>query len=152
MAAAARLCRDRVILLVADEIQTGMGRTGSFLASTLLGVVPAVVTLAKGIANGLPRGAVVERDEVAASFTPGTHGSTFGGNPVACAAASVVIRTVSDPAFLAEVERKGNVLADGLREIASRRGDVTAVRGMGLMVAFETAWETKAAARAALLE
>jgi acetylornithine/N-succinyldiaminopimelate aminotransferase len=151
MASAARLCRDRGILLVADEIQTGMGRTGSFLASTLLGVVPDVVTLAKGIANGLPLGAVVARDEVAASFTPGTHGSTFGGNPVACAAASVVIRTVADPAFLAEVERKGRLLAEGFGRIAARRTDVAAVRVMGLMAALEMTWETKAAARAALL-
>jgi predicted acetylornithine/succinylornithine family transaminase len=152
LAGAARLCRERGILLVADEIQTGMGRTGSFLASTRMGVVPDVVSLAKGIANGLPLGAVVARDEVAAAFTPGTHGSTFGGNPVACAAAAVVIRTVSDPAFLAEVDRKGKLLADGLARIAEGRTDVTAVRGMGLMVAMETTGETKDAARKALLE
>src|SRR5512139_2200323 len=74
------LCRAKGVLLVADEIQTGMGRTGSFLASERFDVVPDVVTLAKGIANGLPLGAVVANDEVAAVFVPGTHGSTFGGN------------------------------------------------------------------------
>ncbi|HBX43086.1 MAG TPA: aspartate aminotransferase family protein, partial [Deltaproteobacteria bacterium] len=76
------LCRGKGILFVADEIQTGMGRTGAFLASGRFEIVPDVVTLAKGIANGLPLGAVVARDEVASVFVPGTHGSTFGGNPL----------------------------------------------------------------------
>jgi predicted acetylornithine/succinylornithine family transaminase len=147
---AARLCRERGILLVVDEIQTGMGRTGAMLASTKMGVTPDIVTLAKGIANGLPLGAVVARDEVAASFGPGTHGSTFGGNPVCCAAARVVLETVSDPAFLAEVGRKGERLAEGLRRLAARRTDVVEVRGMGLMVAAVLSVEAKPIANRAL--
>lgn len=140
---AARLCRERGILLVADEIQTGMGRTGEMLASLRFGVTPDIVTLAKGIANGLPLGAVVALDEVAASFGPGSHGSTFGGNPVCCAAARVVLETLASPGFLAEVRRKGERFADGLRSIAARRTDIAEVRGMGLMVAAVLAVESK---------
>jgi predicted acetylornithine/succinylornithine family transaminase len=141
--AAARLCRERGILLIADEIQTGMGRTGQMLASSKFGVTPDIVTLAKGIANGLPLGAVVARAEVAASFGPGSHGSTFGGNPVCCAAAKVVLETVNAPGFLEAVRIKGDRLADGLRAIAARRTDFVAVRGMGLMVAAELSVEAK---------
>ncbi len=147
---AARLCREREILLIADEIQTGMGRTGAMLASKRFGVTPDIVTLAKGIANGLPLGAVVARDEVAASFGPGSHGSTFGGNPVCCAAAKVVLETVTAPGFLAEVRRKGERLVDGVREIAGRRADIVGVRGMGLMIGIEMAIETKPIANRAL--
>ena len=147
---AAQLCAERGILLIADEIQTGMGRTGEMLASTKFGVTPDIVTLAKGIANGLPLGAVVARDEVAASFGPGSHGSTFGGNPVCCAAAKVVLETVTAPGFLTEVLRKGDRLSDGLRAIAGRRSDIVQVRGMGLMLAFEMTVETKPIAKRCL--
>ena len=137
------LCRKKGVLLVADEIQTGMGRTGAFLASARFGVTPDVVTLAKGIANGLPLGAVVARDEVAAAFVPGTHGSTFGGNPVCCAAALAVMDALAAPGFLDAVVRKGERLQGGLMEIAGRRTDLRKVRGLGLMVGMEMACETK---------
>ena len=140
---AARICRERGILLVADEIQTGLGRTGSMLCSSLSGVVPDVVTLAKGLANGLPLGAVVAREEVAASFGPGTHGSTFGGNPVCCAASRVVLETLRAPGFLEEVRRKGEILREGLLAIAGARTDVREVRGAGLILAMEMERETK---------
>jgi acetylornithine/succinyldiaminopimelate/putrescine aminotransferase len=137
------LCRGKGILLVTDEIQTGMGRTGTFLASERFDIVPDVVTLAKGIANGLPLGAVVARDEVAAVFVPGTHGSTFGGNPVCCAAALAVMDVLESPGFYDAVVRKGERLRSGLSEIAARRTDVLNVRGVGLMVGVEMACETK---------
>ncbi|MBP2677955.1 MAG: Acetylornithine/succinyldiaminopimelate aminotransferase, partial [Deltaproteobacteria bacterium] len=137
------LCRKKGVLLVADEIQTGMGRTGAFLASARFGVTPDVVTLAKGIANGLPLGAVVARDEVAAAFVPGTHGSTFGGNPVCCAAALAVMDALAAPGFFDAVVRKGERLQGGLMEIAGRRTDLRKVRGLGLMVGMEMACETK---------
>ncbi len=140
---AARMCRERGILLVADEIQTGLGRTGSFLGSTAFGVAPDIVTLAKGLANGLPLGAVVARDDVAASFGPGTHGSTFGGSPVCCAASKVVLETVSAPGFLDAVRRKGDLLGSRLSALAGRRSDVREVRGMGLMRAVEMTRETR---------
>jgi len=144
------LCRKRGILLVADEIQTGMGRTGAFLASGRFDVVPDVVTLAKGIANGLPLGAVVARDEVAAAFAPGTHGSTFGGNPVCCAAALAVLDVLEAPGFHDAVVRKGERLRRGLLEIAARRTDLRDVRGLGLMVGVEMACETKPVAAGCL--
>ncbi len=143
LAQAARMCRERGILFVADEIQTGLGRTGAFLGSSSLGVTPDVVTLAKGLANGLPLGAVVAREDVAASFGPGTHGSTFGGNPVCCAASKVVLETVAAPGFLDEVRRKGDLLGTRLAALAARRTDIREARGMGLMRAIEMTCETR---------
>jgi predicted acetylornithine/succinylornithine family transaminase len=147
---AERLCRQKGILLVVDEIQTGMGRTGAMLASERFGLLPDIVTLAKGLANGLPLGAVVAREEVASAFGPGSHGSTFGGNPVCCAAAKVVLETVKSPGFLEGVDRKGELLKKGLSELASLRTDVRKVRGLGLMLAMEMEVETKEIARQCL--
>jgi predicted acetylornithine/succinylornithine family transaminase len=143
LADAERLCRERGILMVADEIQTGLGRTGAVLASERFGITPDIVTLAKGLANGLPLGAAVATDEVAASFGPGTHGATFGGNPVCCAASRVVFETLRRPGFLDDVRRKGDLFAEGLRKMAARREDIRAVRGMGLMLAIEMDGETR---------
>jgi len=140
---AERLCRQNGILLVVDEIQTGLGRTGAMLASERFGLLPDIVTLAKGLANGLPLGAVVAREEVAAAFGTGSHGSTFGGNPVCCAAARVVLETLRSQGFLDEVCRKGELLKNGLSELAERRTDVRKVRGLGLMLAMEMEVETK---------
>ena len=140
---ASALCRERGILFVADEIQSGMGRTGTFLASSRFGIEPDIVTFAKGLANGLPLGALVAREEVASAFVPGTHGSTFGGNPVCCAASKVVLETVLAPGFLAEVSRKGDLLMTALSEIARGRSDVRDIRGMGLMVGMEMEIEVK---------
>jgi acetylornithine/succinyldiaminopimelate/putrescine aminotransferase len=137
------ICRRKGILFVADEIQTGMGRTGRFLACHRSGAKPDVVTLAKGMANGLPLGAVVAGEEVASAFVPGTHGSTFGGNPVCCAAALAVLDVVTAPGFLEEVARKGERLFSGLRAIAAARTDVRDVRGEGLMAALEMEGETR---------
>jgi acetylornithine/N-succinyldiaminopimelate aminotransferase len=137
LAEAAALCRRTGTLLVADEIQSGMGRTGTFLACERFGVVPDVVTLAKGLANGLPLGAVVAQEPVAAAFGPGSHGSTFGGNPVCCAASLAVMEALSAPGFGESVVRKGDLLQEGLRRMAAGRGDVREIRGAGLMVGME---------------
>ena len=136
------LCRKTGTLLVADEIQSGMGRTGTFLACERYGIAPDVVTLAKGLANGLPLGALIAREDVADAFGPGSHGSTFGGNPVACAASLAVLEEILAPGFLAAVVRKGERLVEGLRGIAARRDDVVEIRGAGLMVGMELAGET----------
>ena len=143
LAETARICREREVLVVADEIQTGLGRTGAFLGSSWSGVTPDIVTLAKGLANGLPLGAVVARDDVAASFGPGSHGSTFGGNPVCCAASKVVLETIAAPGFLDEVLRKGDLLERRLEALAARRTDIREARGMGLMRAIEMTCETR---------
>ncbi|MBI5418783.1 MAG: aspartate aminotransferase family protein [Deltaproteobacteria bacterium] len=140
---AERLCRQTGTLLMVDEIQTALGRTGAMLASSRFGISPDVVTLAKGLANGLPLGAVVAREDVAAAFGPGSHGSTFGGNPVCCAAAKAVFETIGAPGFCDEVLRMGDILREGLSEIASRRTDVRKIRGLGLMLAMEMEGETK---------
>ncbi|HWQ24794.1 MAG TPA: acetylornithine/succinylornithine family transaminase [Gaiellaceae bacterium] len=121
-------------LLCLDEIQTGVGRTGSFFACEQLGVRPDLVTLAKGLANGLPVGALLVADEVAGAFVPGDHGSTFGGNPVACAAACAVVDAVDD-ALLAAVREHGAALAAGLAGLPG----VREVRGRGLLLGLRVA-------------
>jgi acetylornithine/N-succinyldiaminopimelate aminotransferase len=121
-------------LLCLDEVQTGTGRTGTFFACEQLGVRPDLVTLAKGLANGLPIGALLVADEIAGAFLPGDHGSTFGGNPVAAAAACAVVDTI-DGELLENVRARGSQLAAGL----ARLPGVTNVRGRGLLLGFETA-------------
>ena len=123
------LCDAHGILLIADEVQTGVGRTGDFFAFQHDGIVPDVITMAKGLGGGLPIGATIARGAAADLFTLGSHGTTFGGNPVACAAAGAVLRTIDDE-FLAEVRRKGQLLIDE----ASHLPGVARVRGRGLMV------------------
>lgn len=123
-------CREVGALLVIDEVQTGVGRTGDFFAHKLLGLQPDIVTMAKGLGAGVPIGAVLATAEVAAAFTPGSHGSTFGGNPLATAVANTVVDIVSDPAFLAHVQQVGQVLERKLAAIG------TEVTGRGLMWGF----------------
>ncbi|MCO6394744.1 acetylornithine transaminase [Corynebacterium sp. MC-17D] len=123
------LCDKHGILFIADEVQTGVGRTGDFFAFQHEGVLPDVITMAKGLGGGMPIGATIARGEAAKLFTPGSHGTTFGGNPVSCAAATAVLATIDD-AFLEEVRRKGQVLYDA----ASKIPGVKAVRGRGLML------------------
>jgi len=123
------------ILLVADEVQSGMGRTGKLLAVEHWGVEPDIVCLAKGIASGLPLGAFIARAEQM-NWPPGSHGSTFGGNPVACAAGLATLDLL-DEGLIENAERVGAVLQDGLREIAATHDHVTDVRGKGLMLALE---------------
>ncbi len=116
-------------LLCFDEIQVGAGRTGSFFAFEQLGVRPDLVTLAKALANGLPIGALLVADAATGAFAPGDHGSTFGGNPVSCAAACAVVETIDDE-LLANVRAQGAVLADGLAALPG----VGEVRGRGLLL------------------
>ena len=123
------LCDAHGILFITDEVQTGVGRTGDFFAFQHEGVLPDVITMAKGLGGGLPIGATIARGRAATLFTPGSHGNTFGGNPVACAAAKAVLGVI-DEAFLAEVRRKGQLLIDA----ASQVPGVAQVRGRGLML------------------
>lgn len=123
------LCEEYGILLIVDEVQTGVGRTGSFFAHEIEDVRPDVITMAKGLGAGVPIGATITRGRARDLFTPGTHGTTFGGNPVACAAANVVLDTV-DAEFLAEVTRKGDYLRQKLENLPN----VDHVRGRGLML------------------
>ncbi|MCL2318942.1 MAG: aspartate aminotransferase family protein [Treponema sp.] len=135
LAAAVKLCAERDILLMFDEVQTGMGRTGTFLACEGYGIKPDVVTLAKGLAGGLPAGAVLAGEKAAELLQIGDHGSTFGGNPVAAAAGIVVLDTVAKPAFLNEIKRKGQKILD---TIASwKHPKITGIRGRGLMTGID---------------
>jgi predicted acetylornithine/succinylornithine family transaminase len=129
LAAAAALAEELGALLCLDEIQTGMGRTGTFFAFEQLGVRPHLVTLAKGLANGLPIGCLLVAEEVAGGFEPGDHGSTFGGNPVSCAAACAVCDAITDE-LLARVRDHGDRLAGELAALPA----VIEVRGAGLLV------------------
>lgn len=123
------LCDEHGILMVVDEVQTGVGRTGDFFAFTQSGVQPDIVTMAKGLAGGMPIGAVVANAKTAALFTPGAHGTTFGGNPIACAAANAVLDIVDD-AFCVAVKEKGEGLAGAVDKLAG----VDHVRGSGSML------------------
>jgi len=128
-----KLCEDKGLLLVLDEIQTGLGRTGKLFAHEHFGVAPDVMTLAKGLANGLPMGALLAKEEVAQAFVPGTHASTFGGGPAIAAAARTVLGILSQPDFLAEVRAKGEYLRQGLLALKERFAVIQEVRGLGLM-------------------
>ena len=130
------LCRERGALFVLDEVQTGIGRLGSAFGFQHYGLEPDVITLAKGLGGGVPVGAVMAREEVAAALVPGTHGTTFGGNPLACAAVTAVLRTVLEPDFLERIRRAGKYLRALLGQLGAG-GLVTEVRGQGLMVAIE---------------
>ena len=127
---ASELAREVGALLCVDEVQAGVGRTGTFFAYEQLGVEPDLVTLAKGLGNGLPIGALLVREGVAEAIGPGDHGSTFGGNPVACAAACAVVEAVDDT-LLGNVVARGEQLAAGLRRLPG----VGEVRGRGLLLA-----------------
>ena len=125
----AGLCAEKDVLLIVDEVQTGVGRTGTFLACQHYGITPDIVTLAKGLGGGLPIGAVLMKQKVAKCMGPGSHGSTFGGNPVACAGACVVVDRMDD-AFLDNV----NACAARLRQQLAELPEVAEVSGLGLMV------------------
>lgn len=143
------LCRERDILTVSDEVQTGMGRTGSLLTAPLFGVKPDVVTLAKGLGGGLPIGACLAGEDLGRIMGPGTHGSTFGGNPVVCAGALAVLDRLLAPGFLEGVAEKGNYL----RERLSGLPGLEAVTGLGLMLgALPAGRAAKDVAAAALSE
>ncbi|HIZ61834.1 MAG TPA: acetylornithine/succinylornithine family transaminase [Candidatus Gemmiger avistercoris] len=137
----AAFCRQRDILLLVDEVQTGVGRTGTFLACEQYGLQPDIVTLAKGLGGGLPIGAVLMTRKVAQHMGPGSHGSTFGGNPVACAGALAVLGELTDDRLA-----KDNALAAALRAGLQTLPHVQAVTGLGLMVGVAFADGVSAAA------
>jgi acetylornithine/N-succinyldiaminopimelate aminotransferase len=133
------------ILLAYDEVQTGVGRTGKFFGYEWSGVAPDVLSLAKGLGGGFPIGACLASDKVSAVMAPGTHGSTFGGNPLACAAANAVLDIVLDEKFLAHVRDMGKLLVDRLNKVVTANPQVLKeVRGLGLLVGVECHGKTGA--------
>lgn len=134
-----RLCDDNHILLILDEVQTGMGRTGKLFAYEHFGITPDIMTLAKGLGAGVPIGAMLATDKVAASFQPKTHASTFGGNPLVCAAAITTLEVILEDGFVLDhVNRMSRYFFDRLAHVKTAFPDkVLDVRGMGLMIAVE---------------
>ncbi len=132
-----KLCDEHGILLIFDEVQTGIGRSGSLFAYQEYGVEPDILTLAKGLGGGVPIGAFLARAEVADAFEPGDHGTTFGGNPLACRAAVTVLDIILEDGFLAGVKEKGEYFKRELQKLVEKNEDVIEVRGLGLMLALE---------------
>ncbi len=141
-------CDEHGALLIVDEVQTGMGRTGTLWAYERYGITPDLMTTAKGLGGGLPIGALLTTPELGDVFAPGDHGSTFAGNPLVSAAANAALDVLGDPALLAHVDEMGALLAEGLRELPG----VLEVRGRGLMLAAEVDFEAPAFVRRALEE
>lgn len=133
--AARRITRERGALLIMDEIQTGVGRTGQFLASEAAGIEPDMVTLAKGLAGGVPIGALLMTEEVAAAMPKGGHGTTFGGSPLACAAGLAVLQEIRESGLLRQVHETGNYFRAQLEALGSDA--VQRIRGRGLLIGVE---------------
>jgi predicted acetylornithine/succinylornithine family transaminase len=134
-----RLCSKRGVLLIFDEVQTGIGRTGTLFAYEQFGIEPDIMTLAKGLGGGIPIGAMLSRENIAEAFSPGSHASTFGGNPLACAAAIATLETVlEDGIMLYECKTKGEYFMQRLLDLKNKFSTIVVdVRGMGLMLGME---------------
>lgn len=136
-----KLCDEKDIVLIFDEIQCGIGRTGKMFAKEHFGVEPDIMTLAKGLGGGMPVGAILCNEKVGSAIDFGDHGTTFGGNPLACAASLATLNIIKDPEFLKEVEKKGEFLRNEIK--MSNPDGLKEVRGLGLMVGAEFEFEAK---------
>ena len=134
----ADFCQREGILLIVDEVQTGIGRTGRLYSFEHYGIIPDIVTLAKGLANGLPAGALLGKSSLASAFGPGSHGSTFGGNKLAMAAALETLHIIKEVRFLEEVRSNSAILMEQLQLAFQNHPKISAVRGLGMMIGIET--------------
>ena len=134
----ADVCQQEGILLIVDEVQTGMGCTGQLYSFEHYGIIPDIVTLAKGLANGLPVGALLGKSSLAPAFGPGSHGSTFGGNKLAMAAALETLHIMKEAGFMEEVRSKSAILLEQLQLAFQDHPKISAVRGLGMMIGIET--------------
>ncbi len=132
-----KLCDEKGLLLIFDEIQTGVGRTGKLFGYQHYGIEPDIFTLAKALAGGIPIGALCAKENVAAAFEPGDHGSTFGGNPLACSAGLAVMHTVIENNLAAYAEETGNYLQSGLKKLSEKGTLISEIRGLGLMIGIQ---------------
>ncbi|MGE5380886.1 MAG: aspartate aminotransferase family protein [Methylocystaceae bacterium] len=132
-----RLCDTEGILLIFDEVQTGMGRTGTLFASEHYGVKPDIMTVAKALGGGFPLASMLAVDQVAAAFMPGDHASTFGGNPLGCAVAAQVLDIMTEPGFLTGVTEQAAYLRQQLEDLANKHNSVKEVRGLGMLLALQ---------------
>ncbi len=136
-----KICNDNNILLIVDEIQTGLGRTGKFLGCQHYDIQPDIITLGKALGGGLPLAATIIKDEVAECMKQGNHGSTFGGNPVSCAAGLATVKSI-DENFLSTVRRKGEILLNALKNLHKKFPDsIVDVRGLGLIIGMEISFK-----------
>lgn len=146
------LCDEHGILLIADEVQTGYGRTGKWFACEHSGIVPDILIMAKGLASGMPLSGIAASRELMSKWIPGSHGGTYGGNAVACAAAVATIQTLRDEKLIENAEKMGVILTTGLRKLQEEHPEIGDVRGPGLMVGVEftdpdgTPWGERAGA------
>jgi acetylornithine/N-succinyldiaminopimelate aminotransferase len=136
LAAVRAWCDQMGILLILDEVQTGVARTGTLFAYQQYGILPDIMILGKGLASGIPIGAILAKDRVSV-FTPGEHGSTFGGNPVACAAGYATLKFIIDHDIADNAKRVGQYLTNGLESLKQKFKFITEVRGLGLLLAVE---------------
>ncbi|WP_067570983.1 acetylornithine transaminase [Nocardia acidivorans] len=150
LAQARAITKEHGALLILDEVQTGIGRTGAFYAHQAAGIVPDVITLAKGLGGGLPIGAVLAQGAAAELLQPGMHGTTFGGNPVCAAAALAVLRTIDEEGLLAHVETVGKIITDGIDALDHPLVDH--VRGAGLLIGIQLTADVSAQVEAAARE
>jgi acetylornithine/N-succinyldiaminopimelate aminotransferase len=139
-----KLCDERGLLLILDEVQCGVGRTGTLFAHEQYGITPDIMAIAKGIGGGVPVGACLATERAAKGMVIGTHGSTYGGNPLAMAACSAVLDIVAEPAFLAEVRQKGERLRAALEQMIPNHAIFEGVRGMGLMLGVKLNTDSRA--------
>lgn len=130
-------CTKENIVLIFDEIQCGIGRTGEFFAHQHFGIAPDVIALAKGLGGGFPIGAILAKEKFAAAFEPGDHGTTFGGNALACAAGLECVTRIEKPTFLDSVRKRSERLRNGLKKLQADGKAIVAIRGIGLMVGVE---------------
>lgn len=132
-----KFCTENKILLIIDEVQTGVGRTGTFFAYEQYGIQPDILTLAKGLAGGVPIGAVLANKMTGAGFAPGDHGSTFGGNPLACAAGLTVINEIESKGLLSNVQNVSAYIQKKLNNVAKKTGKIAEIRGKGFLLGIE---------------
>jgi acetylornithine/N-succinyldiaminopimelate aminotransferase len=132
-----RICDEKGILMIADEVQTGIGRTGTLFACEHEDVIPDMITLAKALGNGFPIGALLAKEKIAAAFVPGSHGSTFGGNPLACAAALATLDTILEEGILENCRKVGEYFLCRLGELKEKHARIREVRGRGMILAVE---------------
>ena len=132
-----KLCKKHKVLLIIDEVQTGAGRTGKFCAYQHYGISPDIITFAKGLAGGFPIGAIHTKDAVAALLEPGSHGTTFGGNHLACAAAGAVLKELKKKSFMDKIRKNGDYIQNYIKKLKGKTSCITEVRGMGLHIGIE---------------
>ena len=137
------LCDEKEILLIFDEIQAGLGRTGRLWACDHWNTAPDILCLAKGIAGGVPMGATLTRPDILASISKGEHSSTFGGNPISCAAGTAALKALTEDGLIENSEKMGNLFRDGLEKLKEKHTMIREIRGKGLMIGIEMKFEVK---------